>query len=99
MFKTLSRIASAGMMLLLALPAFAQTTSISTQYVGTLYAPLDAPQIIDGGLQIYNVPPGGWMKGPDINATIIAPSADWLQILPSGALRLDVRATLKTDDD
>jgi hypothetical protein len=86
-------------MLLLTLPAFAQTTSISTQYVGTLYAPLDAPQIIDSALQIYNVQPGGWMKGPDIDAIVIAPSADWLKILPSGALRLDVRVTLKTVDD
>lgn len=39
------------------------------------------------------------MKGPNISATVIAPSADWLRVTPSGAARLDVRATLKTDDD
>ena len=99
LIKSLARITSTGLMLLLVLPAFAQTTSISTEYVGSLYAPLDAPQVIDSGLQIFNVQPGGWMKGRDINATVIAPSADWLRVMPSGALRLDVRATLKTDDD
>ena len=39
------------------------------------------------------------MKGPNISATVIAPSADWLRVAPSGAARLDVRATLKTDGD
>ena len=39
------------------------------------------------------------MKGPNISATVIAPSADWLRVPPSGAARLDVRATLKTDGD
>src|SRR5262249_28229373 len=29
---------------------------------------------------------------------VIGPAADWLQILPSGAWRLDVRGTLVTDD-
>ena len=93
----LSVITSIGIMLLTS-SAFAQTTMISTEYVGTLYGPLAPPQIIDERLQIYDVTPGGWMKGPNINATVVWPSADWLQVMPSGALRLDVRASLKTED-
>lgn len=76
----------------------AQTTQIANEYLMTLYAPLDAPQQIDGTLFIYNVLGGGWAKGPRINATIIPPAADWLRVTPAGNSRLDVRLTLKTDD-
>jgi hypothetical protein len=76
----------------------AQTTKISTEYLMTLYAPLEAGQAIDETLYIYNVRPGGWVKGPKINGTLLAPSGDWFRVLPSGVSRLDVRATIKTDD-
>jgi Protein of unknown function (DUF3237) len=78
--------------------AGAQTTTITTEFLMTLYAPLDPPQSIDKSLIIYNVGPGGSVKGPKINGTVIAPSADWIRIMPDGNLRLDVRATIKTDD-
>ncbi len=29
----------------------------------------------------------------------MSPGADWVQILPSGSSRLDVRCTIETDDD
>ena len=77
----------------------AQTTSISAEYIGTLYAPLDPPQVIDSSLLIYSAQTGGWFKGPKLSATIIQPAADWLRIMPAGNVRLDVRLTLKTDDD
>jgi Protein of unknown function (DUF3237) len=76
----------------------AQTTKISTEYLMTIYAPLDPAQAVDSTLQIYNVRPGGTVKGPKINGTIVAPSGDWLRVMPSGVSRLDVRATIKTDD-
>ncbi len=79
--------------------ASAQSTSISTEYLGSLYAPLDPPQVIDNALYIYNVQPGGWFKGPKVNAKILAPAADWLRVMPGGSLRLDVRGTLQTDDN
>lgn len=79
--------------------AHAQTTSIKTEYLMTYMAPLDAPYQIDNSLLIVNVKPdGGWAKGPKISGTFIPPGGDWLRVMPSGALRLDVRATLKTDD-
>ena len=78
--------------------AIAQTTSIKTEYLMTYVALLDPPYPIDNTLLIVNVQPGGWAKGPKINGTFIAPGGDWLRVMPSGALRLYVRATLKTDD-
>jgi Protein of unknown function (DUF3237) len=76
----------------------AQTTKISTEYLMPLYAPLEPGQEIDSSLYVYNVRSGGWVKGPRINGTLLAPSGDWFRVLPSGASRLDVRATIKTDD-
>jgi len=78
--------------------AAAQTTSIKTEFLGTLYAPLDPPQVIDNTLYVYNVQPGGWFKGPKLNAAVLQPAGDWLRIMPAGNARLDVRLTLKTDD-
>lgn len=78
--------------------AFAQTTKVTTEYLMTFYAPLDAPQAIDNTLYIYNVRPGGWVKGPKISGALVAPGADWLRVMPGGSSRLDVRATIKTDD-
>ena len=78
--------------------ADAQTTTITTEYLMTLYAPLEAPQQIDPSLAIYNVRDGGWVRGPRINGTVIAPGADWLRVMPGGNLRLDVRASIRTDD-
>jgi hypothetical protein len=75
-----------------------QTTTISTEYLMTIYAPLDPVRAVDSGLYIYNVRDGGWVKGPKINGTIIAPSGDWLRVMPSGVARLDVRMIVKTDD-
>jgi hypothetical protein len=78
--------------------SFAQSTEISTEYLMTLYAPLNAPQAIDESLVIYGVRQGGWVKGPKISGTLIGPGGDWMQVLPDGTARLDVRATIETDD-
>ncbi len=79
--------------------ARAQTTELKPEYLMTYMALLEPPYAVDNSLLIVNVKPGGWAKGPKIKGTFIAPGADWLRIMPSGVLRLDVRATLKTDDD
>ena len=76
-----------------------QTTQINTEYLMTYQVLLDAPTPIDSSLMVINVKPTeGWAKGPKISGTFQAPGADWLREMPSGALRLDVRAVLKTDD-
>ena len=93
-------IAAVALMLAALLPAaHAQTTKVTTEYLMTYRGELAQPYKIDDSLMIFNVrSPGGWARGPKINATFIPPGGDWMRVLPSGAMRLDVRATLKTDD-
>jgi hypothetical protein len=76
----------------------AQTAQIKLEYLMTLHADLEPPQAIDAANLIFNVK-GGWVDGPRIKGKALAPAADWLQILPSGVWRLDVRATIVTDDE
>ena len=76
----------------------AQTTQIEFEYLMTVHAELGPPQLVDTGSRIVNVR-GGWADGPKIKAKAIAPGADWLQVLPSGVTRIDVRLTMVTDDE
>lgn len=73
-------------------------TAIRTEYLMTLHAPLDAPQSANRDLHIYNVLPGGWVRGPKIKGELVAPSADWLRVMPDGSHRLDVRVSIRADD-
>jgi len=79
--------------------AHAQTTAIITEYLMTYMLPVDPPIPIDASMLIANLRPGGWVKGPRISGKFIAPGGDWLRVMPSGALRLDVRAVIQTDDN
>src|SRR6266536_2205565 len=74
------------------------TTSVSTEYLMILYAPVDPPKAVDSSLVIYNVRPGGWVAGPKITGKLISPTADWLTIMPSGVSRFDARGAIETDD-
>ena len=76
----------------------AQTTEITTEYLMTVYAPLNEAQVIDESMAIVGVRDGGWVRGPEIEGTVRSPGGDWLQTLPDGTRRLDVRATIETDD-
>ena len=75
-----------------------QTAKINTEYVMTLYAPLDAPQVMDNNLFVYNVLPGGTVTGK-VNGKLLPPCGDWLRLMPSGNYRLDVRCSIQTDDE
>jgi hypothetical protein len=90
------------LLLLLTLTGFvnsshAQSTQISTEYLMTVYIPTER-KAIDNSLTVVNILPGGWVKGPRISGTIVSPAGDWIRTTPSGALRLDVRLTIETDD-
>jgi Protein of unknown function (DUF3237) len=74
------------------------TVTIETEYLMTLEAPLDPAFQVVGQRVIVNVPAGGTVHGPKINGTLIPPSGDWLIPMPDGSTRIDVRATIKTDD-
>jgi hypothetical protein len=63
---------------------------------------LAPPQVIEtpnGLLQIV-LATGGWVKSSKFTVTDALPgSGDWLRIRNDGVLEIDVRATLKLDDD
>jgi hypothetical protein len=80
--------------------AYAQQAAAPTlEYLMSYKALLEPPTPVDSSLLIVNVKPGGWVKGPRISGKFVAPGADWLRIMPSGVLRLDVRASIVTDDN
>jgi hypothetical protein len=87
---------------ILALPTLADdgdnkpSTQIATEYLMTVYAPLDPPLIADDSLYIYNVAPGA---GPKISGKVVPPSGDWFRVMPSGVSRLDVRLSIIGDDN
>lgn len=99
-YTTVKYSALVALLILTSIPRalVAQSTDISTEYLMTLHAPLDAPLTIDESLIIYNVLDGGWVKGPKIEGKLRAPGGDWLQLLSDGTLRIDVRLTIETDD-
>lgn len=82
------------------LPAVAggPTTSVQTEYLMTMHVLLAPPLPVDQSLIIANLPAGGSVDGPQIKGKLLAPAADWLRVMPSGVIRLDVRATIQTDD-
>jgi hypothetical protein len=41
---------------------------------------------------------GGSFEGPKLKGTVLRGGSDWILARPDGALQLDVRLTLKTDD-
>jgi Protein of unknown function (DUF3237) len=75
------------------------STSVQTEYLMTLHAPLAPPLAVDQSLLVVGVPgEGGWVEGPRIKGKLVGPAGDWLRVMPSGILRLDVRGTIQTDD-
>ena len=79
--------------------ASAQEASAPTlQYIMTYQADLEPPQVIAENRLIWNVT-GGWVKtATGAKGTLISPCGDWMQILPGGTFKLDVRCTVKMDD-
>jgi hypothetical protein len=74
------------------------TVEVRSEYLMTIEYPLDPPQLV-GARRVVNVPAGGTVRGPKITGTIVAPAGDWLYAMPDGSSRLDVRLTIKTDDN
>src|SRR5579883_2306160 len=99
----LRRVCAAGCALILSTaPQAAEpqgAAPLHSEYLMTLYAPLEAPSAINDSLAIYNVAAqGGWVRGPRIHGVLVPPGGDWSRVMPSGAQRLDVRLTVRTDD-
>ncbi|MBR45984.1 MAG: hypothetical protein CMM31_05825 [Rhodospirillaceae bacterium] len=76
---------------------------IETKHLFTMPVEVESPlQMIGqapiGERRIAKVA-GGTFEGPELNGTILPGGGDWLLLRADGSLQLDVRATLKTDDD
>lgn len=74
-------------------------------YIGTLSARTNdvARPVVAGplGTRVVATVTGGSFVGPNINASAVegVAAGDWLTILPDGGFSLDVRFSLRTDDD
>lgn len=70
-------------------------------YLFTMHAPGGGPpQAIDAGLTIFHTASdgSGRVEGPKLNGRLRPPSADWLQTMPGGALRVDARVSIEAAD-
>ncbi len=74
-----------------------KTTAVSTEYIATMYAPLNAPQAANSNLLIFHPKDGGRFDGA-ITAQLVNPAGDWVRVMPNGSMRIDVRLTAKLDD-
>jgi uncharacterized protein DUF3237 len=75
------------------------STALETEYLMTLYVPLERPLTAADNLKVWNIrSQGSWLIGPGITAKIVSPSGDWARVMPGGQIRVDVRLTLETDD-
>lgn len=63
-----------------------------------LKPPVDVGQGPLGARRIFDVT-GGTFEGPRLRGVLLASGADWLRVGSDGVGRLDVRCTLRTDDD
>lgn len=73
-------------------------TAIETQYLTTLFAPLNPPQAINPGLLIFHPRDGGTLSGR-VNGKITTPGGDWVRVMPDGNMRIDVRLSVILDDE
>jgi hypothetical protein len=75
------------------------TVSITTEYLMTMYLQKEAALSVSPSLSISRDPAEGWVRGK-VSGRVLDPSADWVRIIPSDALRLrlDARVTIETDD-
>ena len=66
-----------------------------------MHVDLEAPQVVgptpQGMRQIFVVK-GGTIEGPKLKGTLLPGGGDWALVRSDGAIQLDVRATLRTDD-
>lgn len=77
--------------------AYAEQVAPKLEYLMSIDLKLAPSVVIDKNMRITQVA-SGVVNGPNIKGTIQPPSADWVQVLPSGVVRLDVRLLVKTDE-
>ena len=80
-------------------PLFAQ--ELKSEFLFDLVIDLDPPQVVgpvQKGTRLIFPFRDGVVKGDKINGKIVGPSAEWGLVPDAATFRVDVRATIKTDD-
>jgi hypothetical protein len=73
-------------------------TQLLFTLTGTVGAPHEIGVLPQGRRRIVPIE-GGEFEGPRIRGQVLPFGADWMLIRPDGVAVIDVRATLRTDDD
>jgi hypothetical protein len=73
------------------------SVDIRTEYLMTIEAKLGS-RVAVGQRVIVDVL-GGTVRGPRLKGSIVTPAGDWVLVMPDGSSRLDVRFTIKTDEN
>ena len=77
------------------------TDALPVEHLFTLTADVARAATITGGpvgTRVIVGCSGGSFEGPRIKGVVHGPSGDWVQIATDGALHIDVRLLLRTDD-
>ena len=76
--------------------------AVKTEFMFYADLTLDMPQNVGAGphgnRQIFRVV-NGKVEGPKINGTTLPMSGDWMLLRPDGVAELDIRTTIKTNDE
>jgi len=75
---------------------------MKSEYLCKLVVELGEAQVIgEGPHGLRRIVPltGGRMEGPKLKGEVLPFGADWILVRPDGAIQLDVRATVRMDDD
>ncbi len=75
---------------------------LKSEHLCSIVAELgEAQEIGSGPHGVRRIIPvtGGRIEGPEIKGEVLPFGADWLLVRPDGVIELDVRITIRTDDD
>lgn len=70
---------------------------LETRWLMALHGSIPQPVVISPSLMIFNVLDAR-IESPRLNAKVLPPSGDWLQVQDNGNWKLDVRLLLEADD-
>ena len=71
------------------------------EHLFDMHADLEAPQVLAGtplGVRQIFIVKDGSVEGPRIKGKVLPGGGDWALVRSDGAVQLDVRATVQTDD-
>ena len=71
------------------------------EHIFDMHGDLEPPQVLAGaplGTRQIFIVKGGTVEGPKIRGEILPGGGDWATVRSDGAVQLDVRGTMRTDD-